>query len=164
LANRGAYKVTNVRLQLGANYIKKMKFILVFYAIFLGVSMFICLLDRTHEMFGFAIYANLIYIITGGPPWYVTNKFISNKSPFKILLKYFIGLLILNILIFIFSKDVMSLVLIGLVDKHANWFVSLFIHAIYTVAFIAAVIQNLKEDKNTKRLSNEDNNLSTFSS
>jgi hypothetical protein len=124
------------------------KFLLVFYSCFViaSLALFLCF-DRTNEILASLIWFEGIYILTGVPAWILINKMIRPTSVRKMIIRFFVGLVLLNILSLIINGTLPTIGLITIGRYQWGFGMSLCLHAVFSLSYLLASIV----EKRTKR-------------
>jgi len=122
-----------------------MRFPLIFMGCLVALSFLVALSLGSMEMIAAILFFNLAYLILAFFTWTIINSFIRPNKLVYSVLKYFIGLGILNISIYFMTGDYPTGVLIGIGNKEISLGISLGLHIVYSLAYTIAELDKWKK-------------------
>ena len=122
-----------------------MRFPLIFIVCFVALSFLVALSSGSMEMIAAILFFNLAYLTLAFFTWTIINSLIRPNKLFYSVLKYFIGLGILNISIYFMTGDYPTGVLIGIGNKEISLGISLGLHIVYSLAYTIAELDKWKK-------------------
>ena len=121
-----------------------MKFIIAFYSTFIILSLIIVLIAGSNEMLGYLFWFNLINVAIGSASWLLINKIPERPSLYFVILKFFLGLLVLNLMMFFLDGRIPPVTLLELKTEYTNFWISLFLHILFLASFLVASLPTIK--------------------
>jgi hypothetical protein len=116
-----------------------MRFAAIFFAVFITLTMTIVMSEKSHEMFAYAFYANLYYLVLGGIGWYLTDRFIGTGNLSRTLVSILFGLVILNLTAHSVDRQgFLTPALFATSNTSSSFAINLGIHIVFLISFLAS--------------------------
>lgn len=122
-----------------------MRFVGIFFAVFITLTMTIVMSGGSHEMFAYAFYANLYYAVIGGVGWYLTDRFIGTGTLSRLLASILLGLIVLNLIPISFGSSKFLTLALFKTPGQGQFAVSLCTHMAFLISFLVAYIDKRRQ-------------------